>query len=122
MTIFDDTYLMEGSPKFLGMIPQRFRIYGGQPTQIAVSEIAKLERTVFSEIVGPLRRLNPSSTRRRQAVKLGEVKDYTSLVQQAQTQGVPLADVEHGDEVQKRAADKSFSSIAKKIIIRVSST
>lgn len=117
----DDTYLMEGMPKFLGLIPQRFRIYGGQPTQDAGDYMIQLERTVLSEIVGPLKKLDSSLVPPRQAVKLGEVKDFTSLVQKAQLQGVPLADVEHGDEAQKIAANRAFTTIANRIIKRVSS-
>lgn len=118
----DDTYLMNGKPKFIGMIPQRFRIYGGQPTQIAAHQIAQLERSVFSEIVGPLKELDPSLTLQKRSVKLGEVKDFTGLVQEAQLQGVPLGDVAYGIDTQKAAADKAFASIANKIIDRVSTT
>lgn len=114
----DGTYLMDGKPRFMGMIPQRFRIYGGQPAGDAPSLIAQLEKSVFSEIITPLRAIDSTLVRTRQAVKLGEVKDFTTLVQLAQSQGVPIASVKSGSVAQKEMADRAFTTIAKKVINR----
>ncbi|MCD4728429.1 MAG: hypothetical protein K8R46_12250, partial [Pirellulales bacterium] len=47
---------------------------------------------------------------------VGQVKDFTSLVQVAQREGVALWDCKDGDPQQKSLAKKSFTQIAKYIL------
>lgn len=116
----NDTYLMRGKPKFLGYIPQRFKTYGGMMTSTHASFIPPIEKIISSDIITVLRKidssLSPSSV---SGTKLGEVKDFSTLVQQAARAGVPLKDVFGGTEYQKSEAQIAFSEISKKIMAKV---
>ena len=114
-----DTYLLPGMPKFGGYIPQNFRVYGNQPARRHSQYLAKLEKHIHSDVVSILRSLdlNLVPIRGSQA-KLGEVKDFATLVSASQTQGVPLAEVKGAPPHQKAQAQAVFGSIAKKLIDR----
>ena len=47
----DDVYLLPGTPKFLGYIIQRFRVYGGQVSAGQAAYLPKFERQVYSDVV-----------------------------------------------------------------------
>lgn len=116
----NDTYLMPGKPKFLGYIPQRFKIYGGVITSTASRYISRIEKTIFSDVVTVLHRVDSSlASKSMQGTQLGEVKDFSTLVQQAQKEGVPLSEVSNGLVDQKNQAKVSFQKIAEAIIKRV---
>jgi hypothetical protein len=51
--------------------------------------------------------------------RLGEVKEFTSLVAQAQEQGVPLSEVSGAPAYQKEQARQAFDEIATKIVARL---
>jgi cellulose biosynthesis protein BcsQ len=100
------SYLMPGRPKFLGYIPQRFKIYGGRITQTSSMYVSLIEKAIHD-----LAPLNVSGT------KLGEVKDFSTLVQFAQQEGVPLSEVTEGSTIAQRDLAKvAFDKIAKSII------
>lgn len=114
------SYLMKGTPQFLGYIPQRFKIYGGKITSTSSAYIAQLEKVLFSDIIMVLRtideKLAPKSLR---GVRLGEVKDFSTLVQHSQSKGQPLFDVVGVAQDQQDEAYSSFELIAKNIIKRI---
>lgn len=117
-----DVYMMPGQPKFLGYIPQRFKVYGGRITSIGSKYVARIEKTVASDIVSVIRRVNPELAARSMAgAKLGEVKDFSTLVQASQDQGVPLSEVNLGNQAQKTDAKQAFERIAQNIIKKVES-
>lgn len=113
----NDTYLMPGKPKFLGYIPQRFKVYGGKISSTATGYISRLERVIYSDVISVLRRVDYElAAKSMRGTRLGEVKDFTALVPLAQNQGVPLSEVRGGDPNQKDQAELTFSKIAKAII------
>lgn len=114
-----DVYMMPGTPKFLGYIPQRFRVYGGKIARIPSGYISRIERVIYSDIVKVLRNVDKSLARNTlSGTRLGEVKDFSSLVQQAQSLGVPLYDVTASGA---DSAWQAFSKIADSIIKKVES-
>jgi cellulose biosynthesis protein BcsQ len=115
----DQIYVLQGTPRFLGYIIQRFRIYRGSVTTGQSAYLSKLERQVYSDVVEVLRRLNPdlASTDMARNV-LGEVKDFGPLATQSQKQGVPLEAVRGGTPGQKDEARAVFRGIAERIIER----
>ena len=116
----DDAYLLPGRPKFLGYLPQQFRVYGQSMTRDHSFYLAQLERRIQSDIVSPLRELDRALIGVNLAAsKLGEVRDFGVLVELAQKQGVPLARAKGGNAQLQRAAKTAFEQIAKKIIARV---
>lgn len=109
--------LLPGTPCFLGYIPQRFKIYGGKVTDTSAQYLTVLEKAVFNDIVAVLKTLGSEFVPKPKAeIKIGDVKDFSTLVQLSLEQGVPLSHVEGGDPTQKKIAEDSFLKIAKHII------
>jgi cellulose biosynthesis protein BcsQ len=113
----DNTMLLPGNPKFLGYILQRFRMYGDAIASQFASYAAKLEKNMHSDITEVLRKIDkdlaPFTLSQN---KLGQVKDFASLVPLSQTQGLAFFDVEDGDLKQKQSAKAEFDKIANNII------
>jgi cellulose biosynthesis protein BcsQ len=115
----DDAYLLKGRPRFIGYIPQRFRVYGQQMAQEPQYYLRRIERRIFSDLVSVLRKVDPKlASGGSLQWKLGEIKEFGGIIQKAQTRGVPLADavgasVQHRDEA--RAA---FKAIADQVVRR----
>ncbi len=115
----DKTLLLNGRPKFLGYIPQGFRVYGQLIATRQAAYLARFERQLHSDLAVPLKNIDstlvPSTVSRS---KLGEVKDFATLIQQAQQQGVPLWKVTRGNRQLITQALAAFSAIAKAVIRR----
>lgn len=114
----DDVYLLPGKPKFLGYIPQRFRVYGGEITADFAEFLPQIEKHIHSDIVAVLRELDPNLASTSLSYRLGQIKDFSSLASLSQTQGVPIKSVHSNKSDLKESADKAFLAIAKKIIQR----
>jgi len=114
-----DTYDLPGKPQFIGYIPQNFRVYGGQPTAHHLRYLSKIEKSVQSDIVLALRRVAPATVPLGSgSFKLGEVKNFSSLVPASHTSGLPLASADVGSQEQREAARRVFAGIAEKIVQR----
>lgn len=113
----DGTFLLPGAPKFIGYILQRFRMYGDAIASQYSGYAKKLEKSAYSDITEVLRKIDknlaPGTLSQN---KLGQVKDFASLVPLSQTQGVSFFEVNGGDAHQKGLARDEFTSIADKII------
>lgn len=117
-----DAYLFPGRPCFLGHIPQRFRTYFGGMTKASSEFFSDFQHQLTKNIIHALRKkeraLAPLSS---SEAKLGEVKDFSKLVQLSQRQGKPLWDVSDGDSAHRTQARRVFDGIARKIVERTSS-
>jgi len=112
-------YLLPGTPIFLGYIPQRFKVYGGKPSLAYNELLPRLSKDIYSEIVVPLRRINKQlAPFSMQEIKLGQVKDFSSIANTAQLMGLPMWDVDGGSLDQKAVARMVFKKIAENIINR----
>jgi cellulose biosynthesis protein BcsQ len=113
----DGIYLLRGDPRFLGYIPQHFRIYRGQVASGYSRYMSQIEKHVASDVVKVLRKIDPklASTSLRQN-KLGQIKDFGTLANESQVQGVPLMLANAGTPDQRQQAQLAFESIARKII------
>ncbi|MCF6287317.1 MAG: hypothetical protein L3K26_19355, partial [Candidatus Hydrogenedentes bacterium] len=112
----DDVTLFPGMPKFMGYIPQQFRVYRGEPTRTSKQAMPGLERDINSEVVARLREVDavlaPGKTG---ALKLGQVKEFPHATE-AQRQGVPMWEVDKGSKEQLSQAREVFLEIADAII------
>lgn len=109
--------LFAGTPRFLGYIPQRFRIYRGIASSGHANLMAQIERGIGTDVVSILRTVGPSLVpATNQDVKLGEVQEFGHMVQQSQVDGVPMWLSSKGSDIQRNNARKSFDQIAKRII------
>jgi cellulose biosynthesis protein BcsQ len=113
----DDTYLLPGRPKFLGYIPQRYRVYRGEVSQGYATFLPRIERHVASDIVNVLRRIDPElASTSMSSNKLGLIKDFGTLANTAQTQGTAIYDADAGTPSQRQEAKDAFVAVAEKII------
>ena len=113
--------VLPGHPSFLGYIPQRFRTYGGDVASSYTRWFGRLEKEVANSIVTRLRQIDPSlAIGSLSSFRLGQVKEFSTLVTLAQEQGVPLAEVSGAPPYQKSQAEESFELIAKKILVKLS--
>ncbi len=113
----DGIYLLRGDPRFLGYIPQHFRVYRGQVASGYSKYMSQIEKHIASDIVKVLRKIDPrlASTSLSQN-KLGQIKDFGTLANESQIQGVPLMQANAGTPDQRQQARQAFESIAGKII------
>jgi cellulose biosynthesis protein BcsQ len=117
----EDMYLLPGKPRFLGYIPQRFRVYSGRPAADYSQYLPRIERSIGSDLVAVLKRTDPTlvpeSTTGNQ---LGQVKDFGRLATASQNEGVPIRKVSTGTPGERAEAEESFREIAQSIVDRTS--
>ncbi len=111
-----DTYLLPGKPKFIGYIPQNYRVYGGQPTAEHLSYASKIDRRIQSEVVAVLRKVDPGLAVASSGVKLGNVQDYASLVPASQKRGTPIWKSLQGSASLRDKAKADFKSLANRVL------
>ncbi|MGA2221836.1 MAG: AAA family ATPase [Verrucomicrobiia bacterium] len=113
--------LLGGKPRFVGYIPQGFRVYGQGMARWPSKYHARFRRELDRHILGPLRSISTElvAVPSNQA-KLGEVKDFAHLVQKSQEQGLPLWRVDGGPAYQTAEARSAFHGMARELISRVS--
>jgi cellulose biosynthesis protein BcsQ len=115
----DGTTLLPGRPKFLGYIPQGFRVYGQGMVRRASEYRSRFEKQLRLNIINPLRRIDPELAPTGPAgAKLGEIKDFSALVQAGQHEGVPLWETSDTSREQRSQARISFEKIAKNIVTK----
>jgi cellulose biosynthesis protein BcsQ len=110
-----DVYVLPGHPKFLGYILQSYSVYRGGIVRNQAKYLSLLELSVQSDILSLLKDFDISI--KGASPKLGEVKDFGTLVAASQSEGVPIYSVKSaGTPEQKTAAYATFHEIARKII------
>ncbi len=109
--------MLTGEPRFLGYVPQQFKTYGQTMTHSASYYLGKVQRHVQSDIVNVLKKVSPdlvpSDSRE---LKLGEVKQFGSVIQKAQREGVPLLLIQGVTSSTKDAAWQAFYGIAQAVV------
>jgi len=116
----EQTYILPGRPKFLGYIPQRFRVYGGSVTGRDSRYLAEIQRRAQSEIAAVLRQVDSTLAPIRSAeLKLGEVRDLHGMVGESQRQSQPISQVSGFSNKRRQEARFIFESIAKSIISKI---
>jgi len=112
------TYLLPGKPRFLGYIPQKFRMYGGQPSTEFAVFLPRLEKQINADIVKVLQRIDPSLIADKTgSFRLGQVPDFSGRASTAQRLGLPVQVV--GNVFQNAFARGVFMPIARKIVDRI---
>ena len=113
----DGVGLLNSAPKFLGYIPQRFKVYGRLMTKEANSYLGRIRGRVYSDISSVLRDIDKdlAPARSRNPV-VGQVKDFATAVQTAQREGVAIWESSWKNRAIKKEARKVFDEIAARII------
>jgi cellulose biosynthesis protein BcsQ len=110
-----ELYLLPGLPKFLGYVPQSYSVYRGGIVRNQARYLSLLEVSVQSDIIALLSKFDVAIP--GAPSKLGEIKDFGTLVAASQTEGVPIYEVRTaGTPDQKSAARAAFRAICEKII------
>jgi hypothetical protein len=113
----DGVDLLPGRPRFLGYIPQRFKVYGQVMAREPTHYLRQIRKRVYERVTAVLRAIDPALAPEASVDPIvGEVKDFASLVQTAQREGVPLWRCSNPYEAQKTAAKDAFTRIAQHII------
>ena len=109
----EDIDLLPGKPQFLGYIPQNFSVYRGGVASHQARYIALLDKGIYTDIVRVLQALEVVPSRKNH--KLGEVKDFGTLVPASQREGSTIAETAAGTPGQRQTARSTFRQIAQKI-------
>ncbi len=113
----EGTSLLPGRPSFLGYIPERFRVYGGTVTIQHAQFLARIDKEIRTQIIEVFRKSDPDLIPKgNRSFKIGEVKDFGSLVPASQKEGSPLYEVNAGSPNQREEAHKALLGIANAII------
>ena len=113
----DGITLLDGVPRFLGYIPQQFKVYGQLMTKEANSYLGRIRSRVYSDISSVLRGIDKNLAPARSVNPVvGQVKDFASIVQTAQTEGVAIWESSRKDRKTKREAWNAFNRIASHIV------
>lgn len=108
-----------GDPKLLGFVTQGFQVYNGGMARASAKYQAKFERRIKPDLINPLRRIDDNyAPPTASSSRLGEIKNFSTLVQMGQEQGVPLWEVYGGPPYQLQEAKQAFTDLANKVIER----
>lgn len=114
----DEAPLFDGRPRFLGYIPQRFRVYGQAMASEPRKYLKEIKKRVFQDVTDVLRKIDVElAPRHPDDPALPGVPDMASLVQQAQRDGVALwkANLPASYNDKKTQARSAFSELANEI-------
>jgi cellulose biosynthesis protein BcsQ len=113
----DGVELLPSSPRFLGYIPQRFKVYGRTMAQEPAAYFRQIKKRMYERVAAVLRRIDHQLAPDAAVDPVvGRVKDFASLVQTAQREGVPLWKCSSTYQSQKEAAEAEFRTIAQHIV------
>ena len=113
----DETDILKGKPRFLGYIPQGFRVYGHGMARRASIYRSRFEKQLRANIISPLRAIDSNlAPAQLSEAKIGEVKDFLNLVQASQLEGVPFWETSGTPPYQREEAREAFLHIAQNII------
>jgi cellulose biosynthesis protein BcsQ len=116
----DNFYLLPGKPKLLGYVPQRFKVYGSQMSLGYSELLPRIEKSVKEDVLTVLQRVDTELVlSAKSPLKLAEIKDFGSLANRAQQQGVALWRANAGTGDQRAGAERVFQKFAKVIVSRL---
>jgi cellulose biosynthesis protein BcsQ len=115
-----DAELLRGRPRFMGYIPERFKVYGQRMAEQPSFYLREVERRIYSDVIAVLRKVDTTlASPRLSESRLGQVKDFSTVVAKAQREGVPISKVTGIPGATRAEAWQSFRSIAEEIQRRV---
>jgi cellulose biosynthesis protein BcsQ len=119
----DAASCLAAKPRFLGYIPQRFKTYGQTMTQEASRYLRQIKRRVYEDVSAVISSIDPALAPEASVDPvIGKVKDFATLVQISQREGVPLWKCSSTAQDQKDAAHDAFRQIAHYISNATSAT
>lgn len=117
----DGIPLLQGTPRPIGYIAQRFKVYGGDASSAYGRIFPRLERAVQEELLAVLASVDTSlTTAARPPLRIGEIKDFGSLANSSQHGGVAIWQAAAGTPAQREEARDVFASLATSVLSRIS--
>lgn len=117
----DDLALLAGKPRPIGYIAQRFKVYGGEASTAYARIFPRLERAIQEELLAVLAGIDPSLVEAaRSPLRIGEIKDFGTLANASQHEGVPIWETASGTPTQREEAHRVFADLAESVISRIS--
>ena len=116
----DNFYLLPGAPEVLGYVAQRFRTYASQISIAYAELLPRIEKSVKEDIITVLQRLDPALVVNAiPPLRLAEIRDFGSLANKAQQQGVALWNADAGTQSQRDGALACFTDLARIVAERI---
>ena len=115
----DDAVLLEGKPKFLGYIQQRFHMHGRKMTRQADSYHSRIRNRVYNDISSVLREVDSElAPAYPKNPLIGNIQNFSPLAQAAQHEGVSFwnCTASSNNDHLKLQAKESFFQIDKHIL------
>jgi cellulose biosynthesis protein BcsQ len=113
----DGARLLPAVPRFLGYIPQRFKVYGQTMAREPANYLRQIRKKMYESVSAVLSELRPDLAPEPAVDPIvGKVKDFASLVQLAQREGVPLWQCSSTYVNQKDEAREVFNEIAQRLV------
>lgn len=113
----DGTQLLKGRPKLAGFVPQGFRIYGGRMASSPLAELGTFESKLIDFVWRPMQKaFGLTGKEPVPKLKLGEIRDFGSLVTDSQSEGTAIWNVSGGNADNKADARRAFTALAKNVI------
>ena len=118
----DDAPVLPGRPRFLGYIPQRFKVYGQVMASQPRRYFRQIRQRMFSDISSTLRQIDRAlAPPSRIDPQIGAVQDFASLVQASQREGVAIWECSgYSRPAEQAKARRAFGTIADHIITHTS--
>jgi len=116
-------YLLPGTPRFLGYVPQRFKTYRGDLSSSYAEYLPRIEKAIESDVVTVLRRFDERLMVKSGArYEIGQIKDFGTIANASQLEGVPIRDVRAGTRDQREEAGAAFLDLARAVLARTGTT
>ena len=114
----DGAPVLAGTPIFLGYIPQRFKVYGQKMAKQPAKYFHQIRKRVYADVSSVLRTIDKTlAPSPKIDPKIGAVKDFASLAQAAQREGVAIWQCSGYTRPEDQfVAKKEFGQIAKYIV------
>lgn len=116
----DNLYMLPGRPQVLGYVSQRFRVYASKPSIAYAELLPRIEKAVKEDVITVLQRLDKDLvSKAKSPLRLAEIKDFGSIANASQLQGVPLWNVDAGTPDQRTEAHQLFQAFATAVLSRL---
>jgi cellulose biosynthesis protein BcsQ len=114
---------LSGSPALLGYTVQRFKLYGGVPTEAAGKYMANLNSRVSSDLVAVFKEAPGSRVHKDAGSRpIGEIKEFSRLVPISQREGLPVFELSDATPEERTLALHQFSELVKRMRSRLGGT
>jgi cellulose biosynthesis protein BcsQ len=113
-------FTLPGSPRLLGYIAQRFKVYGGVAASHYAAMFPRLERAVQEDVLKVVSQIDPAlGVAAIAPLRFGEIKEFGALASASQQEGVPMWRVSAGTPDQHDAARVAFKDLALAMLNRI---